>query len=235
VGVVLLICSSLSFSCTGLQLSASEREAAEQVALISHNPASRARLQTLLQLDQLDDTVHMRAPILSMLTGEDSGHDGSEREDEGTTSMLNAVKERQGAGFKIAFYPGNSTVYDPTKSKTFKVVPKQMFLLQYADNSALKGFQSRDVVRLGDYSVEVLPHHATQQFRVQGLGCRVSGLGYAHILTQHVDTWRHITNIPLRHNDQDTPPHCHSAKTTHSGQVPLHHRLSLNPKLNPKP
>ncbi len=44
-------------------------------------------------------------------------------------------------------------MYNPLVSKTFKVVPKQMFLLQYADNSALKGFQSRDIVRLGDYSV----------------------------------------------------------------------------------
>ena len=68
--------------------------------------------------------------------------------------MLDKVKTRQGAGFKIAFYPGNSTVYNPLVSKTFKVVPKQMFLLQYADNSALKGFQSRDIVRLGDYSVK---------------------------------------------------------------------------------
>ena len=99
-----------------------------------------------------------------MLTGEASDADdegGEVRASSGTslptssaTSMLDEIKKRQGAGFKLAFYPGNSTVYDPLRSKTFKVVPKQMFLLQYADNSALKGFQSRDIVRLGDYSVE---------------------------------------------------------------------------------
>jgi len=33
-------------------------------------------------------------------------------------------------------------------------VPKQMFLLGYADNTHLKGFQSRDVVQLGDFFVD---------------------------------------------------------------------------------
>jgi hypothetical protein len=37
------------------------------------------------------------------------------------------------------------------KSKTLKYIDHGMFLLQYADNSALKGYEARDVVQLGDY------------------------------------------------------------------------------------
>jgi hypothetical protein len=33
-------------------------------------------------------------------------------------------------------------------------VPKQMFLLGYADNTHLKGYQGRDVVQVGDYFVD---------------------------------------------------------------------------------
>ena len=84
-----------------------------------------------------------------------------------------AEQKEQGEGFDIPFYPGNSTVYDPTKSSTFKVVPHQVwelirilrtakmltiaaqaFMLGYADNTHLKGFQGNDVVQLGDYYVE---------------------------------------------------------------------------------
>jgi hypothetical protein len=52
-----------------------------------------------------------------------------------------------------AAFPGgpNCTRFDPMKSKTLKYVDKGMFLLQYADNSALKGYEARDVVQLGDY------------------------------------------------------------------------------------
>ena len=35
-------------------------------------------------------------------------------------------QEEQGAGFKIKFVPQNSSVYDPTDSKTFKVIPNQV-------------------------------------------------------------------------------------------------------------
>ncbi len=35
-------------------------------------------------------------------------------------------QQNQGAGFKIQFDPKNSSVYDPTKSSTFKVVPNQV-------------------------------------------------------------------------------------------------------------
>ena len=40
----------------------------------------------------------------------------------------NAATEQkeQGEGFDIPFYPGNSTVFDPTKSSTFSVVPHQV-------------------------------------------------------------------------------------------------------------
>lgn len=37
-----------------------------------------------------------------------------------------AEQKEQGEGFEIPFYPGNSTVYDPTKSSTFNVVPHQV-------------------------------------------------------------------------------------------------------------
>ena len=40
-----------------------------------------------------------------------------------------AEQKEQGEGFDIPFYPGNSTVYDPTKSSTFKVVPHQVWEL----------------------------------------------------------------------------------------------------------
>ena len=39
----------------------------------------------------------------------------------------------EGGGAVEPFYPQNSTVYQPQKSKTFSVVPKAMFLLGYAN------------------------------------------------------------------------------------------------------
>ena len=55
-----------------------ERAAAERIAQISWNPSSRAKLQTLLELDQRDLPLAHRAPLLSMLTGEaDSRHTGA--------------------------------------------------------------------------------------------------------------------------------------------------------------
>jgi len=152
-GVALVLCSGLLAPSNAYDLSSSERDAAERIAMISHNNAARAKLQTLLEVDQLDDANHKRAPLLSMLTGVgDEEHVDAGMEE--WTTMLDKVTSRKGAGFKVPFYPGNSTVYNPLVSTTFKVVPKAMFLLQYADNSALKGFQSRDIVKLGDYSVE---------------------------------------------------------------------------------
>jgi len=152
-GVAAVLCGVFLVSTHAYNLSPSERDAAERIAMISHSNAARAKLQTLLQLDQIDEDAHTHAPLLSMLTGVGDDRQTASIGEE-WTSMLDKVTSRQGAGFKVAFYPGNSTVYNPMVSKTFQVVPKQMFLLQYADNSALKGFQSRDIVRLGDYSVE---------------------------------------------------------------------------------
>merc|ERR1711966_419841 len=60
-------------------------------------------------------------------------------------------QKEQGEGFTIAFVPANSTVFNPDLSHTFKVVPHQAFMLGYADNTHLKGFQGKDVVQLGDY------------------------------------------------------------------------------------
>ncbi|KAJ1471545.1 hypothetical protein T484DRAFT_1843650 [Baffinella frigidus] len=88
-----------------------------------------------------------RGTLKSEAYGEEEGEELLEED-------LTGVQSKQGAGFKIAFYPKNSTVFDPMKSKSFRVVPKQMFLLGYADNTHLKGFQSRDVVQLGDFFVD---------------------------------------------------------------------------------
>uniref|UniRef100_A0A7S0HDJ0 Peptidase A1 domain-containing protein n=1 Tax=Hanusia phi TaxID=3032 RepID=A0A7S0HDJ0_9CRYP len=67
------------------------------------------------------------------------------------TAQAEADQEAQGDGFTIAFVPQNSSVYNPDKSSTFKVVPHQAFMLGYADNTHLKGFQANDIVQLGDY------------------------------------------------------------------------------------
>ena len=68
----------------------------------------------------------------------------------------NAYREQEehGEGFEYPFYPGNSSTFDPDKSKTFKVVPSEAFKLDYADNTHLKGFQGRDVLQIGDFFVE---------------------------------------------------------------------------------
>jgi hypothetical protein len=41
--------------------------------------------------------------------------------------------------------------FDPGSSKTLRYIKHGQFLLQYADNSALKGYEANDVVQLGDY------------------------------------------------------------------------------------
>mmetsp|Transcript_44370 Transcript_44370/g.111080 ORF Transcript_44370/g.111080 Transcript_44370/m.111080 type:complete len:509 (+) Transcript_44370:11-1537(+) len=52
-----------------------------------------------------------------------------------------------------AAYPGgpNCTRFHPGHSKTLRYIKHGQFLLQYADNSALKGYEANDVVQLGDY------------------------------------------------------------------------------------
>jgi hypothetical protein len=77
-----------------------------------------------------------------------SGHLSSLIEDQ---AQAQAEQEEQGAGFDIKFVPANSTVFNPDLSHTFKVVPHQSFVLGYADNTHLKGYQGKDVVQLGDY------------------------------------------------------------------------------------
>ncbi|KAJ1480521.1 aspartic peptidase domain-containing protein [Baffinella frigidus] len=67
------------------------------------------------------------------------------------TAQAEAEQTEQGAGFDIKFVPANSSVFDPDLSHTFAVVPHQAFVLGYADNTHLKGYQGKDVVQLGDY------------------------------------------------------------------------------------
>mmetsp|Transcript_13271 Transcript_13271/g.30524 ORF Transcript_13271/g.30524 Transcript_13271/m.30524 type:complete len:585 (-) Transcript_13271:197-1951(-) len=135
-----LLCAALACGrANSLSLSPSERDAAERIAEMTSSDQGREALQELLQ----DEDQHSSS-MFGMLSGV-----GSHREQLSSSSSSSAA-----SGFKIPFYPKNSTVYDPTKSKSFHVVPKQMFLLAYADNSHLKGFQSKDVVQLGDFYVE---------------------------------------------------------------------------------
>lgn len=68
-GVAFLLCSCLLVPSYAYDLSPSERDAAERIAMISHSSTARSKLQTLLEVDQLDDANHHRAPLLSMLTG----------------------------------------------------------------------------------------------------------------------------------------------------------------------
>eukprot|EP00286_Rhodomonas_abbreviata_P028232 CAMPEP_0181315084 /NCGR_PEP_ID=MMETSP1101-20121128/15175_1 /TAXON_ID=46948 /ORGANISM="Rhodomonas abbreviata, Strain Caron Lab Isolate" /LENGTH=528 /DNA_ID=CAMNT_0023422245 /DNA_START=168 /DNA_END=1754 /DNA_ORIENTATION=+ len=100
--------------------------------MLAQTEYGRQQLQDLLSSD------NVRGEDLEMLSGAGGG----------------GASTREGKGFKIPFYPGNSTVFDPMKSKTFRVVPKAMFLLGYADNTHLKGFQGHDVVQLGDFFVD---------------------------------------------------------------------------------
>mmetsp|Transcript_47923 Transcript_47923/g.150321 ORF Transcript_47923/g.150321 Transcript_47923/m.150321 type:complete len:513 (+) Transcript_47923:337-1875(+) len=81
-----------------------------------------------------------------------------EEEDKRETALSRSTHQLKNADQisqdDLHFDPRNSSVYDPLRSKTFSLVPKAVFLLSYADETHLKGFQSKDVVKLGDYFVE---------------------------------------------------------------------------------
>jgi hypothetical protein len=250
--VAVAVCAILGLeAAAGYNMSPSERDAAERIAMISHSQAAREKLQTLLEVDQIDPGAHARAPLLSMLTGVGSDADVASGAEE-WTSMLDKVTKRQGAGFKLAFYPGNSTVYNPPASKTFKVVPKQMFLLQYADNSALKGFQSRDIVRLGDYAVEAKFGSITDcnspDFNgvdgIVGFGMPVkqpppqSGGGGMMGMSTHADTNTHIrthTHTHTQHARARALTHTHRDDGRHGGIATNSDAAAAAPLCNVRP
>ena len=133
------------------ELSASERVAAERIAELAQTDEGIATLQQLLSTNAMN---HDTQPLSGVGRGTFKAEAYGGEEEELLEEELTAVDSKQGKGFKLAFYPKNSTVFDPMKSKSFRVVPKQMFLLGYADNTHLKGFQGRDVVQLGDFFVD---------------------------------------------------------------------------------
>eukprot|EP00282_Hemiselmis_andersenii_P034861 CAMPEP_0169453540 /NCGR_PEP_ID=MMETSP1042-20121227/14812_1 /TAXON_ID=464988 /ORGANISM="Hemiselmis andersenii, Strain CCMP1180" /LENGTH=571 /DNA_ID=CAMNT_0009565579 /DNA_START=32 /DNA_END=1747 /DNA_ORIENTATION=- len=142
VPVLLLAVVVLAAGADGYALSPLERAAAEEIALKGHTEAGNVELGSGIGR--------------GLLSSEEEGSEWEEaRAEVQVEEMLDSSpKTTKGKGFKIPFYPGNSTVFNPQKSKTFRVVPKQMFLLGYADNTHLKGYQGRDVVQIGDHFVD---------------------------------------------------------------------------------
>eukprot|EP00961_Rhodomonas_salina_P131176 1765435-Rhodomonas_salina.8 len=74
---------------------------------LSQTAFGRQQLQRLLSKEEV------RREELEMLSG--VGGDMNQEEE-----MLDS-STREGKGFKVPFYPGNSTVFNPMKSKTFRV------------------------------------------------------------------------------------------------------------------
>lgn len=102
-----------------IQLSLTERKSAERVVLLSSTEQGRTELHS--QLAWADD----QGDIAS-----NSNSPGQTKKQILSDSSSGA---KQGTGFKVPFYPGNSTVFDPLKSKTFRVVPKQVQSCLYVE------------------------------------------------------------------------------------------------------
>ena len=115
-GVAILLACLLVGSTHGYSLSPSEVALAEEVALRAHTEAGSAVLGS-----------RIGSRGLLSEEGEGSSRSSSEweeaRAEVQVEEMLDSSpKTTQGKGFKIPFYPGNSTVFNPQKSKTFRVV-----------------------------------------------------------------------------------------------------------------
>ncbi len=93
---------------SAIQLSPSERMAAEHITMLSQTHFGREYLQSLLSKEEV---TRQELEYLSGVGGR------MHQEEE----MLDAAT-REGKGFKIPFYPKNSTVFNPLKSTTFRVV-----------------------------------------------------------------------------------------------------------------
>jgi hypothetical protein len=96
-----------------IQLSTYERKVAERIVLLASTEQGRTELHSqLLWAGDQGDIVN---------------NDNSAGPQTKQILSDGAPATKQGAGFKVPFYPGNSTVFDPLKSKTFRVVPKQVY------------------------------------------------------------------------------------------------------------
>jgi hypothetical protein len=98
------------WSADAVALTNAERKAAEDVVMLASTAQGRSELHA-----QLSWAAHQES-------GGDSGFLRNKRR----KLLSDDSPATQGAGFKVPFYPKNSTVFDPLKSKTFRVVPKQV-------------------------------------------------------------------------------------------------------------
>jgi hypothetical protein len=103
--MVALAAALLLLDVTQAMLTPDERQVAEEIALSAYE--GRLKLESgrrLLSEEQWTE----------------------DRQDEEMLAS-SAPKTTQGKGFKIPFYPGNSTVFNPQKSKSFRVVRTKSF------------------------------------------------------------------------------------------------------------
>ena len=106
----------LVWSAHAVVLTTEERRFAGGIALLAKSPQALEQLQEELAYHGNDDIRESLAGY-SPSTTADVRRQSLDSDSPATT---------QGKDFKIPFYPGNSTVFSPLKSKTFRVVPKQV-------------------------------------------------------------------------------------------------------------
>ena len=98
------------WSADAVALTIAERKAAEDLVMLASTAQGRSELHAQLswaaQQESADDSDYFKNTRRKLLSDNSPA--------------------TQGAGFKVPFYPKNSTVFDPLKSKTFRVVPKQV-------------------------------------------------------------------------------------------------------------
>jgi len=100
--LLLSLLAAAAVCTSGFRVSPHKNEAAERIAAKARSAAGR---QELLMMSQQYHTELVE-----------------------NAAQAKAEQEQQGKGFKIKFVPQNSSVYDPTASKTFKVIPNQVTL-----------------------------------------------------------------------------------------------------------
>ena len=108
VGLVWLLAASI---CSGhLILNEGDIQRAEEIALQAH-------------MEEGNVATGGSLPRRSLLGVKGEGwEEGSVLNQDEEMLDSSAPATTQGKGFKIPFYPGNSTVFDPVKSKSFRVV-----------------------------------------------------------------------------------------------------------------
>lgn len=98
--LILSVIAAAAVGTNGFRVTAYKNEAAERIAEKARSAAGR---QELLMMSE---RYHMELVE--------------------NAAQAKAEQEQQGKGFKIKFVPQNSSVYDPTTSTTFKVIPNQV-------------------------------------------------------------------------------------------------------------